>query len=107
GRVWEGVMPATPCDLGVADSIEISSRPRRSGSAGGSVASKCTDPAITTITPTQPSPIEGEGSQTAPIDSAEQVHGNDNYPTTRHSWMSWPGATSSNVTSTAAPTGAL
>src|SRR5277367_4225689 len=25
--------------------------------------------------------------------------------TTRHSWMSWSGATSSNVTSTAAPTG--
>jgi len=28
------------------------------------------------------------------------------YATTRHSWISWPGATSSNVTSTAAPTGA-
>jgi gamma-glutamylaminecyclotransferase len=27
------------------------------------------------------------------------------YPSTRHSWMSWSGATSSNVTSTAAPTG--
>ena len=29
------------------------------------------------------------------------------YATTRHSWMSWFGATSSNVTSTAAPTGTL
>ena len=27
------------------------------------------------------------------------------YPSTRHSWISWPGATSSKVSSTAAPTG--
>ena len=29
------------------------------------------------------------------------------YPTTRHSWINCSGATSSNVTSTAAPTGTL
>jgi hypothetical protein len=45
-----------------------------------------------------------------PRSAEEELDGvsdTEHYATTRHSWMSWSGATSSNVTSTAAPTGTL